>query len=85
MPEVPSPLYLVYRDCTCNIRLSLHQFEHKVYVKPFSDRFPGAQVYSCPGQWSWPINLPPSFRVDGVLCEGDIDIPVQKQEDISRS
>ncbi|CAN0156851.1 unnamed protein product, partial [Ectocarpus sp. 6 AP-2014] len=46
-------------------------FEHKVYVKPFSDRFPRAQVYACPGQWSWPINLPPSFRVDGVLCEGE--------------
>lgn len=46
------------------------QFEHKVYVKPFSDRFPQARVYSCPGQWSWPVNLPPSFRVDGVLCEG---------------
>eukprot|EP00903_Cladosiphon_okamuranus_P014606 g13544.t2 len=46
-------------------------FEHKVYVKPFSDRFPGARVYSCPGQWSWPVNLPPSFRVDGVLCEGE--------------
>ena len=41
-----------------------------MYVKPFSDRFPKARVYSCPGQWSWPINFPPSFRVDGVLCEG---------------
>ncbi|CAN0413269.1 unnamed protein product, partial [Hapterophycus canaliculatus] len=37
---------------------------------PFSDRFPRAEVYSCPGQWSWPVNLPPSFRVDGILCEG---------------
>lgn len=46
------------------------QFEHKVYVKPFSERFPGAKVYVCPGQWSWPINLPPGFRVDGTLCEG---------------
>lgn len=39
-------------------------------MKPFSDSFPQARVYSCPGQWSWPVNLPPSFRVDGVLCEG---------------
>lgn len=46
------------------------QFEHKVYVKPFSDRYPRAKVYSCPGQWSWPVNLPLSFRVDGTLCEG---------------
>ncbi|CAN0315832.1 unnamed protein product, partial [Laminaria digitata] len=45
-------------------------FEHKVYVKPFSDRFPRAKVYVCPGQWSWPVNLPPRFRVDGTLCEG---------------
>jgi hypothetical protein len=24
-------------------------------------RFPKAQVFVAPGQWSWPLNLPPSF------------------------
>lgn len=72
---ISSTLCLSLDNSTCIHRLSRHQFEHKVYVKPFSDRFPGAKVYSCPGQWSWPINLPPNFPVDGVLCEGDMDVP----------
>ncbi|CAM9956100.1 unnamed protein product, partial [Choristocarpus tenellus] len=45
--------------------------EHKIYVRPFSDCFPKAKVYCCPGQWSWPINLPPRFPIDGTLCSGE--------------
>jgi hypothetical protein len=32
--------------------------EHKVFVGPFARRFPQAQVFIAPGQWSFPINLP---------------------------
>ncbi len=32
--------------------------EHKVFVGPFARRFPQAQVYSAPHQWSFPLNLP---------------------------
>ncbi len=32
--------------------------EHKVYVPAFSRRFPKAQVWLSPGQWSFPLNLP---------------------------
>lgn len=32
--------------------------EHKVFVGPFARRFPGAQVYVTPNQWSFPVNLP---------------------------
>ncbi|NJL45509.1 MAG: DUF4336 domain-containing protein [Leptolyngbyaceae cyanobacterium SM2_3_12] len=32
--------------------------EHKVFVGPFARRFPQAQVYVTPNQWSYPLNLP---------------------------
>jgi hypothetical protein len=32
--------------------------EHKVFVGPFARRFPNAQVFVLPNQWSYPINLP---------------------------
>jgi len=32
--------------------------EHKVFVGPFARRFPQAQVYVTPNQWSFPLNLP---------------------------
>lgn len=35
--------------------------EHKVFVGPFARRFPRAQVFVAPSQWSFPINLPLSW------------------------
>ncbi len=35
--------------------------EHKVFVGPFSRRFPTAQVFVAPHQWSFPLNLPLSW------------------------
>ena len=35
--------------------------EHKVFVGPFARRFPTAQVYVAPHQWSFPLNLPLSW------------------------
>jgi hypothetical protein len=32
--------------------------EHKVFVGPFARKFPQAQVYVAPNQWSFPISLP---------------------------
>ncbi|HEY9761193.1 MAG TPA: DUF4336 domain-containing protein [Trichocoleus sp.] len=32
--------------------------EHKVFVGPFARRFPKAQVFVAPDQWSFPLNLP---------------------------
>lgn len=34
-----------------------------------------AQVWAAPDQWSWPINLPTPFRVDGTLEDGDPSAP----------
>jgi hypothetical protein len=35
--------------------------EHKVFVGPFARRFPTAQVFVAPHQWSFPLNLPLSW------------------------
>ncbi|MDJ0635627.1 MAG: DUF4336 domain-containing protein [Xenococcaceae cyanobacterium MO_188.B29] len=35
--------------------------EHKVFVAPFARKFPQAQVFVAPNQWSFPINLPLSW------------------------
>jgi hypothetical protein len=35
--------------------------EHKVFVGPFARRFPQAQVFVAPKQWSFPLNLPLSW------------------------
>jgi hypothetical protein len=35
--------------------------EHKVFVGPFARKFPQAQVYVSPHQWSFPFNLPLSW------------------------
>ncbi|WP_017655515.1 DUF4336 domain-containing protein [Fortiea contorta] len=35
--------------------------EHKVFVGPFARRFPQAEVFVAPHQWSFPFNLPLSW------------------------
>lgn len=40
------------------IVLPTFAYEHKIFVGPFSRKFPRAQVWVAPRQWSWPINLP---------------------------
>ncbi|MBR8826898.1 MAG: DUF4336 domain-containing protein [Gomphosphaeria aponina SAG 52.96 = DSM 107014] len=35
--------------------------EHKVFVGPFARRFPNAQVFVAPSQWSFPLDLPLSW------------------------
>lgn len=35
--------------------------EHKVFAGPFARRFQTAQVFVCPHQWSFPLNLPLSW------------------------
>lgn len=35
--------------------------EHKIYVPAFSRRFPEAELWLSPGQWSFPVNLPPGW------------------------
>ncbi|NET88502.1 MAG: DUF4336 domain-containing protein [Kamptonema sp. SIO1D9] len=35
--------------------------EHKVFVGPFARKFPNAEVFVAPNQWSFPLNLPLSW------------------------
>lgn len=53
--------------------------EHKLFMAPFVKKFPNAKNYVAPGQWSWPVDLPLSFRVDGVLEDGDTNTPWAKE------
>ncbi|KAL0343833.1 UNVERIFIED_CONTAM: hypothetical protein Sangu_1270700 [Sesamum angustifolium] len=43
------------------IILPTFAYEHKIFVGPFSRKFPKAQVWVAPRQWSWPLNLPLDF------------------------
>jgi hypothetical protein len=43
------------------IVLPTFAYEHKIFVGPFSRKFPRARVWVAPRQWSWPLNLPLEF------------------------
>lgn len=53
------------------IVLPTFAYEHKVFVGPFSRRFPKAKVYVAPYQWSFPFNLPNQFF--GIFPAGYLD------------
>ncbi|CAA2992622.1 isoform 2 [Olea europaea subsp. europaea] len=38
------------------IILPTFAYQHKIFVGPFSRKFPKAQVWVAPRQWSWPLN-----------------------------
>lgn len=62
------------------IILPTFAYEHKIFVGPFSRRFPKARVYVAPKQWSWPINLPAQLfgifpTKNGVLKNNDQETP----------
>lgn len=44
-----------------HIVLPTFAYEHKVFFGPFTRKFPRAQIWVAPRQWSWPINLPLEF------------------------
>ena len=51
--------------------LATTQYEHKIFVGPFARRFPKAQVWVAPGQFSFPANLPSQFF--GIFPAGELD------------
>ena len=51
--------------------LATTQYEHKIFAGPFSRRFPKAQVWVAPGQFSFPVNLPNQFF--GIFPAGELD------------
>jgi len=58
-----------------HVVLSTSGLEHKIFMAPFVAKFPDAKVWVAPGQWSWPVDVPLGFRVDGVLQDGDMTTP----------
>lgn len=60
------------------IVLGSAQYEHKIFVGPFSRRWPDAKVYLTPQQWSWPLDLPSALYgifASGDLKDGDTETP----------
>ena len=68
-PIAPTPecirllqeLVAVHGDVKYIILPTVSGLEHKVFVGPFARRFPLAQVFVAPSQWSFPLNLPLSW------------------------
>lgn len=50
--------------------LGTFAYEHKVFLGPFSRRFPDAEIYVTPYQWSFPLNLPLQFF--GISATGEL-------------
>jgi hypothetical protein len=68
-PVAPTPecirllnqLVAQHGDVKYIILPTISGLEHKVFVGPFARRFPNAQVFVAPNQWSFPLNLPLSW------------------------
>ncbi|MGJ5675928.1 MAG: DUF4336 domain-containing protein [Nostochopsis sp.] len=68
-PIAPTPecirlveeLVVEHGDIKYIILPTISGLEHKVFVGPFARRFPQAQVFVAPKQWSFPLNLPLSW------------------------
>ncbi len=54
-------LVAVHGDVKYIILPTISGLEHKIFVGPFARRFPTAQVFVAPNQWSFPVNLPLSW------------------------
>jgi len=52
------------------IVLGSTQYEHKIFVGPLSRKFPNAEVYAVPQQFSWPVDLPPALV--GIFSRADL-------------
>ncbi|MDJ0617449.1 MAG: DUF4336 domain-containing protein [Calothrix sp. MO_192.B10] len=51
-------LVAVHGDVKYIILPTISGLEHKVFVGPFARKFPQAQVFITPDQWSFPVDLP---------------------------
>lgn len=68
-PVAPTPecirlvneLVVQHGDVRYIILPTVSGIEHKVFVGPFARKFPKAEVFVAPHQWSFPLNLPLSW------------------------
>ena len=93
-PVAPTPecirlvkeLVVQHGDVKYIILPTISGLEHKVFVGPFARRFPLAQVFVAPNQWSFPLNLPLSWlglpqRRTQVLPENSAKAPFADEFD----
>jgi Domain of unknown function (DUF4336) len=59
--QLMNELVAIHGDVKHIILPTISGLEHKVFVGPFARKFPQAQVWVTPDQWSFPINLPLSW------------------------
>ena len=59
--ELVNELIALHGDVKYIILPTISGLEHKVFVGPFARKFPQAQVWVTPDQWSYPVNLPLSW------------------------
>jgi hypothetical protein len=59
--ELVNELVTRHGDVKYIILPTISGLEHKVFVGPFARKFPQAQVWVTPDQWSFPVNLPLSW------------------------
>jgi hypothetical protein len=59
--ELVNELVAIHGDVKYIILPTISGLEHKVFVGPFARKFPQAQVWVAPDQWSFPVNLPLSW------------------------
>jgi hypothetical protein len=59
--ELVNELVLNHGDVKYIILPTISGLEHKVFVGPFARKFPQAQVWVAPDQWSFPLDLPLSW------------------------
>jgi hypothetical protein len=59
--QLVNDLVAIHGDVKYIILPTISGLEHKVFVGPFARKFPQAQVWVTPDQWSFPIDLPLSW------------------------
>ncbi|PSB58259.1 DUF4336 domain-containing protein [Chamaesiphon polymorphus] len=59
--DLVNELVAIHGDVKYIILPTISGLEHKAFVGPFARKFPQAQVWVAPDQWSFPINLPLSW------------------------
>lgn len=68
-PVAPTPecmrlvkeLVAIHGEIKYIILPTISGLEHKVFIVPFARKFPQAQIYISPHQWSFPLDLPLSW------------------------
>jgi hypothetical protein len=76
--ELVDELVAIHGDVKYIILPTISGLEHKVFVGPFARKFPQAQIWVAPDQWSFPVNLPLSWL--GFPSERTYTLPADSRD-----